>query len=179
MLPDEFLLRDERVKEEILETGAFGPGWNWYVTSERIVKHREGSGSEELRDVSLDSVSGVGFGTKRNRWLLWFAVVSAFVPTVVVGALLPPEFAEFGSFRNLLVATGAGAGGLVLVAWYFSERAYVEVRTREGEDWRAVSRTPALGYGGTDEEDMKEFAKSLRREVSDVRGEPDEGFSRT
>jgi len=86
---EEYLIEEEEVKNgmDMKETGEVDETlWDWYVTSERVIKHGRGCyfGREEFHDLSLNKATGVSFESSRQNWLLALGIVSAILGLIIL-----------------------------------------------------------------------------------------------
>lgn len=170
---DEYLIEEEKIKDtvETKETGEIDETlWDWYVTSERVIKHGSGRyfGREEFHDVSLDKVTGVSFESGRQNWLLGLGILVVFV-----GLVLPRLPQEIVGVVGILEAAhdagmGVTVGGVVvgilfIFVWYFSTQPYLYIRSLDQSE--KLKMEVSGSYSSTSSEEVREFIKSLRREL--------------
>lgn len=138
--------------------------WEWYITSERIVKYgSDPLGGERFHDISIDKVEGISFETGRRNALLVIGILSLLLTVFV--AILPPDMIQgFGSVLSSLVFVGVATTLVFFAAWYLSKRSYLQIHGIEPADrWRIEMEESDVV---SDDSEIKSFAVTLREKTS-------------
>jgi hypothetical protein len=161
---EKYLLDGEEIKKEVhVENGGIqNADWDWYVTSERIIKHGSGFlAKEEFHDISLGKVSGISFESGRENALLGFGLILGAL-FIILGTLPSEAFLELPIPSDVLRITNLALAAFFGILWYSSKSSYLQIHGHGGSDRWKVD----VSGSATESKKVREFAMSLREELS-------------
>jgi hypothetical protein len=170
---EEYLIDGEEIKDSIntTETGEIDETeWDWYVTSERVIKHGEGRylGKEEFHDLSLNKITGLSFEADRQNWLLGlgglFILVGLIIPALpgeIASSLGPIEV--LNELGEVLTVGGMVVGVTLVIVWYFSTQPYLHIRGGDSSERMTMEVSGSLSSTSSDE--VRSFINTLRKEM--------------
>ena len=138
---------------EEIEATFSGSEWIWMATDQRLIKFKDGTGGEQLSDLSYDQISGIDL-TNAGRSRKWLYLAGG---SMVLGLGI--------------LALGQPLGGVIgamcmvfLWLWDRSKASYFEFRGRlagdRTEKWR-IDRTSL-----DDEDEATDFVKAVREKIA-------------
>jgi hypothetical protein len=161
---EDYLLEGEGVRKEIHTEGddIHQRDWDWFVTSERVIKHGSGLfGDEQFHDISLEKVSGISFESGRENTVLGVGLFLSMM--FFVFELLPSGiFSELPLPSNAFGILGLGVLVFFAIAWYDSKSSYLQLHGGDSSDrWKIE-----VSGSAADSEELHEFAMVLRMELA-------------
>jgi len=148
--------------DETAADGYEANGCKWVVSDQRVMKYKEGSGTEEVfHDLSLDKITSIGVvRTGREAgWIIWAAIVG------IIGVAL---FAVGVGTSPLLMLPALLCFGLAMVfviVFIGSDKSYFRIRAAGISDedhgvWK-------MNASSTEEiREVREFTKAVREKVN-------------
>jgi hypothetical protein len=169
---DNYLIQGEKIKDRVSVTETGGPKrkhsrvkgseWDWFITSERVIKYGEGNllSGEEMHDLSLDKITGISFGSQRQLLPLPLGLVSLLIGFIFSALPYDDPIGILSILGGVFITFGIA----LILLWYFSKTPYLWIRSADSSE--VMKMEVDFSFSSTGSNEVRSFVNTLREEMN-------------